>query len=98
MSANKKSFTNTWVDPDDASELTEEFFTQATKMIGNDEVSAEIFASAVKSTRGKQKRAIKDRITIRLSHDTVEHLRATGRGWQTRLDIKLHDLIARGEL
>ncbi|MBK7988763.1 MAG: BrnA antitoxin family protein [Comamonadaceae bacterium] len=39
----------------------------------------------------------KERITIRLSHDVVEQFRATGDGWQTRIDTALQEwLSARG--
>ena len=36
--------------------------------------------------RGPNRAATKARVSIRLSPDVVEHFRATGRGWQTRLD------------
>jgi len=39
--------------------------------------------------RGPQKMPTKDRINIRLSHDIVEHFRATGPGWQSRIDAAL---------
>ncbi len=45
--------------------------------------------------RGPQKAATKDRITIRLSHDVVERFRATGDGWQTRVDAALKDWLKR---
>lgn len=35
----------------------------------------------------------KERITIRLSHDVVEQFRATGAGWQTRIDAALRDWL-----
>jgi uncharacterized protein (DUF4415 family) len=35
----------------------------------------------------------KERITIRLSRDVVEKFRATGEGWQTRLDAALRDWL-----
>ena len=39
--------------------------------------------------RGSQKAPTKERITIRLSPDVVERFRASGRGWQTRIDNAL---------
>ena len=39
--------------------------------------------------RGPQKTPTKDRINIRLSHEVVEHFRATGPGWQGRIDAAL---------
>lgn len=35
----------------------------------------------------------KERITIRLSHDVVEQFRASGDGWQTRVDAALKDWL-----
>lgn len=45
--------------------------------------------------RGPQKAPTKERITIRLSRDVVERFRATGDGWQTRVDDALHDWLKR---
>ena len=36
----------------------------------------------------------KERITIRLSRDVVTQFRATGEGWQTRMDCALRQFIA----
>ena len=36
----------------------------------------------------------KERITIRLSRDVVTQFRATGMGWQTRMDAALRQYIA----
>lgn len=47
----------------------------------------------VRSGRGPQKAPIKERITIRLSHEVVEHFRATGEGWQTRMDEALKRVV-----
>ncbi|MGB9646294.1 MAG: BrnA antitoxin family protein [Stellaceae bacterium] len=47
------------------------------------------------SVRGgaPQKTPTKERITIRLSRDVIERFRATGEGWQTRLDAALRDWL-----
>ncbi len=44
-------------------------------------------------TRGPQKAPLKERVTIRLSPEVVEPFRATGDGWQTRLDAALKDWL-----
>ena len=36
----------------------------------------------------------KERITIRLSRDVITQFRATGTGWQTRIDFALRQYIA----
>jgi len=41
--------------------------------------------------RGPQKEPTKERVTIRLSRDVVGRFRATGDGWQTRVDAALQD-------
>lgn len=43
--------------------------------------------------RGLQKAPVKERITIRLSPDVVQRFRATGDGWQTRVDAALQDWL-----
>ena len=43
--------------------------------------------------RGAQKAPVKERITIRLSPDVVQSFRATGDGWQTRVDAALQDWL-----
>ena len=44
--------------------------------------------------RGRPKAAVtKERITIRLSPDVVGAFRATGDGWQTRVDAALRDWL-----
>lgn len=48
--------------------------------------------------RGPQKTPTKERITIRLSRDVVERFRATGDGWQSRVDgalVLLEPVLAR---
>jgi uncharacterized protein (DUF4415 family) len=45
------------------------------------------------NVRGAQKTPTKERITIRLSHEVVKPFRATGDGWQTRLDAALKDWL-----
>ena len=40
-----------------------------------------------------QKAPVKERITIRLSPDVVQPFRATGEGWQTRIDAALKDWL-----
>ena len=48
--------------------------------------------------RGAQKSPTKERITIRLSRDVVERFRATGDGWQTRVDAALQDWLKKHKL
>ena len=51
-------------------------------------------ASLQAKLRGRPKAAVtKGRITIRLSPDVVSTFRATGDGWQTRVDAALRDWL-----
>lgn len=43
--------------------------------------------------RGPQKAPTKERVTIRLSPDVVQRFRATGDGWQTRVDAALQEWL-----
>lgn len=45
--------------------------------------------------RGPQKAPTKERVTIRLSRDVVDTFRATGDGWQSRVDAALQDWLKR---
>ncbi|MEQ1525303.1 MAG: BrnA antitoxin family protein [Gallionella sp.] len=44
-------------------------------------------------TRGAQLAPTKERITIRLTPNVLEAFRATGAGWQTRVDAALQDWL-----
>ncbi len=51
-------------------------------------------ASLQGKLRGRPKAAItKERITIRLSPDVLGAFRATGQGWQTRVDAALREWL-----
>jgi uncharacterized protein (DUF4415 family) len=45
--------------------------------------------------RGPQKAPTKIALSLRLSPDVVAHFRATGEGWQTRIDEVLQRYVAR---
>lgn len=45
----------------------------------------------IRRGRGPQKSPLKERITIRLSHEVIDHFRSGGRGWQSRMDAVLRD-------
>jgi len=50
-------------------------------------------ATLSRRARGAQKAPTKERITIRLSPEVVAPFRATGDGWQTRMDAALKDWL-----
>ena len=48
--------------------------------------------------RGPQQAPTTERITIRLSRDVVAQFRATGDGWQTRVDAALQEWLKKHKL
>ena len=79
---------------DDNPEWTIDDFSKARPA---SEVLPEIFPKAVADAmlkRGRPRKEVtKAPINIRLSPDVVEAFRATGRGWQTRVDEALKDWL-----
>ena len=85
MTAKKQATQRKWVDPDDPPELDDEFFKRAALYQGEKLVR-----------RGRPKAEVtKERITIRLSPDVLTAFRASGSGWQTRIDTALRDWLKR---
>jgi uncharacterized protein (DUF4415 family) len=85
MSVKKKGTRKPWADPDDAPEITREFFKRADLYEGNRLVR-----------RGRPKADVtKERISIRLSPDVLARFRKSGAGWQTRIDAALRDWLKR---
>lgn len=83
MNANKHATPTEWIDPDDAPELTDEFFERADEYIGDKLVR-----------RGRPKAdSPKLALTIRYDADVVEAFKATGKGWQTRMNAALKDWL-----
>lgn len=83
MSANKPSTEASWVYPDDAPELTEEFFQEA-----------DLYIAERLAKRGRPKaESVRERITIRLSPEVLQPFRASGPGWQTRMNAALADWL-----
>ena len=85
MPRKKTTGASKWVDPDDAPELTREWFEQADLHHGD----TLIRRGRPPSARPKQ--AVK----LRLSPDVLDHFRAGGPGWQTRINATLERAVAR---
>lgn len=76
-----------WVDPDDAPPLTEEHFARADLYVGE---------TLVRRGRGRPRLpGAKQQVTIRLDPVLLERLRATGPGWQTRLNEAVREWLAK---
>ena len=84
MIVNKSSTPATWIDADDAPELTEAFFQTADRYDG-----------ATLKPRGRPKAArTKEPVKLRLDADVLAALRASGEGWQTRTNDALRAWLA----
>jgi uncharacterized protein (DUF4415 family) len=74
-----------WIDPDDAPELTDAELARAVHYDGERVIR-----------RGRPKLANpKDQVTLRLDHDIVERFRASGAGWQSRINDALRRHLGR---
>lgn len=82
-----------WVDPDDAPELTDEWFAKAVRFKGGEPVENVITQVQTKARGGRPKSPNpKQAITLRLDPDVLDHFRALGPGWQTRINDALRDV------
>ena len=59
------------------------------------ELTEEIAKQLRPATRGKQKAPTKVPATVRYSPEVIETYKGLGKGWQTRMDCDLKELIAR---
>ena len=84
MSGKKTDSGTTWVDPDEAPELTEEWFA------GADEFRGDVLVR--KGGRPKSDNP-KQAVNIRLDPDLLERLRASGPGWQSRINEMLRKAV-----
>jgi uncharacterized protein (DUF4415 family) len=80
---------------DDNPEWTDETFARsiAVEELPPDELGLILEAFPKTKLRGAQKAATKVPVSLRLSSEVVDHYKATGKGWQTRIDDALKDLI-----
>jgi len=75
---------------DENPEWTKEDFAEARPA---QEVLPLHLLKAFPKLRGPQKAPTKVAVSLRLSPDVVAHFRATGAGWQTRIDEALREVI-----
>ncbi len=85
MPTKKPSGGKNWVDPDDAPPLTRDYFREA------DVYEGETLVRRGRPPLARPKEAIK----LRLSPDVLDHFRAGGAGWQTRINEALEKVVRR---
>lgn len=91
MPENKQGIDETWVDPDDAPEWTDEHFRYARLSVGGKVVREAI---GTWSHPGRPLSANpKKQVTLRLDPDVIEKFRATGKGWQSRINAELRKAL-----
>jgi uncharacterized protein (DUF4415 family) len=79
MPKKKETGASKGVDPDDAPELTKEWFEQA-----------DLYHGDVLIKRGRPKaETTKTLVSLRLDPDVIKHFRETGPGWQGRINEAL---------
>lgn len=78
MSESKPNSKPDWVDPDDAPEWTDEMFDRAEIRIGDKVIR-----------RGRPPGSAKRLVSLRLDQAVIDHFRAEGPGWQSRLNEAL---------
>lgn len=79
MAKKKAAGASTWVDPDDAPELTDDFFRRADLYEGDKLIRR----GRPLSPNPKQP------LSVRLDTEVIAHFRRTGRGWQSRINAAL---------
>jgi len=92
MTANTKHDSEPWIDPDDDDvEWTEEMFRMAAIYKGDQLIRP---ASGTLKSIGRPASANpKKQVTLRLDPDVVEKFRATGKGWQSRINAELRKAL-----
>ena len=79
MSGNKRDTQSTWVDPDDAPELTDEWFQQA-----------DLYRGEKLVRRGRRPSdSPKKAISLRVDADVLDRFKESGPGWQGRMNAAL---------
>ena len=83
MTAKKENIKNTWVDPDDAPELTDTWFE-----------TADLYKEGKLVRRGRPKlENPKVATSIRYDANIIEAFKATGKGWQGRMNDALAEWL-----
>jgi uncharacterized protein (DUF4415 family) len=84
MTVKSRGSRRTWRDPDDAPEITADWAASADLRRGKQLVRRGRPAGTAKKTQ----------TTVRISNEVLRFFRATGRGWQTRMDEALKKHVA----
>jgi uncharacterized protein (DUF4415 family) len=83
MPTKKRTGASRWVDPDEAPPLDRDWFERAEIRDG------ERLVRPARTVGRPKKAAPKEAVNIRLDREVVAHFRATGPGWQSRINEAL---------
>ena len=90
MTGNNANFPASWVD-DDLPEWTDDQFARAQLSIGGNVIRP---AQGTLTKPGRPPSANpKRQVTLRLDPDVIEKFRATGKGWQSRINAELRKAL-----
>lgn len=91
MTAKEPITKQPWIDPDDAPELGEDFFRRAEIRIGGQIIRP---ATGTLTRPGRPKSDDpKQQVTLRLDSAVLDGFRATGPGWQSRINAELRKAL-----
>ncbi len=95
MSKNTKPISEPWIDPDDEDVVwTEEMFRAAAIFRGEELLRPATGKLGPNGVVGRPPSANpKQQVTLRLDPDVLEKFRATGKGWQSRINAELRKAL-----
>lgn len=94
MNAKLTNTSKAWVDPDDAPELTDSFFEQGVWQVGEKPVSRPEAQQEMVRRRGRPAgTGGKVSTTIRFDAEILDAFKASGDGWQTRMNDALREWL-----
>ncbi len=92
MTANKRNSDDSW-DPDTAPEIPDDAWDRAQIAIGG-KIIRHATGTLTKRGRPPVGEATKQQVTLRLAPKVIDHFKATGSGWQTRMNAVLERYVS----
>lgn len=93
MTGKSRNTPTEWVDPDDAPELTAEFFEQGTPMMGGRVVTWEEYAREARKQGMPMNSENKVPVTIFYDAGIIAAFESSGEGWQQRMNDALFEWL-----
>lgn len=93
MTGKERDSNGNWIDPDDAPEWSDEVWNRAQVAVGGKIVRP---ATGTLTRRGRPPAGDqpKQQVTLRLPREVIDHFKAGGAGWQTRIGEVLKRHVA----